>query len=28
VFAHNQTAIGLYNKVGFQNTDITMAKYL
>ncbi|MBF2482567.1 GNAT family N-acetyltransferase, partial [Listeria seeligeri] len=24
----NQTAIGLYNKVGFQNTDITMAKYL
>ncbi|EAE5862301.1 GNAT family N-acetyltransferase [Listeria monocytogenes] len=28
VSAHNQTAIGLYNKVGFQNTDITMAKYL
>ncbi|EAC9069319.1 GNAT family N-acetyltransferase [Listeria monocytogenes] len=28
VFAHNKTAIGLYNKVGFQNTDITMAKYL
>ncbi|EPW1877299.1 GNAT family N-acetyltransferase [Listeria monocytogenes] len=28
VFSHNQTAIGLYNKVGFQNTDITMAKYL
>ncbi|WP_339327885.1 GNAT family N-acetyltransferase [Listeria seeligeri] len=28
VFAHNQTAIGLYNKVGFENTDITMAKYL
>ncbi|ECL4451974.1 GNAT family N-acetyltransferase [Listeria monocytogenes] len=28
VFAHNQTAIDLYNKVGFQNTDITMAKYL
>lgn len=28
VFAHNQTAIGLYNKVGFQSTDITMAKYL
>lgn len=28
VFAHNQTAIHLYNKVGFKNTDITMAKYL
>lgn len=28
VFAHNQTAIKLYNKVGFKNTDITMAKYI
>ncbi|WP_373634671.1 GNAT family N-acetyltransferase [Listeria ivanovii] len=28
VFAHNQIAIRLYNKIGFENTDITMAKYL
>lgn len=28
VFAHNKTALGLYNKVGFESTDITMAKYL
>ncbi|WP_376740558.1 GNAT family N-acetyltransferase [Listeria innocua] len=28
VFAHNQTAIKLYDKVGFKNTDITMAKYI
>lgn len=28
VFAHNTTAIALYEKVGYKNTDITMAKYL
>ncbi|WP_323686849.1 GNAT family N-acetyltransferase [Listeria welshimeri] len=28
VFAHNKTALGLYNKVGFESTDITMAKHL
>lgn len=28
VFAHNTTAIALYEKAGYKNTDITMAKYL
>lgn len=28
VFAHNTTAIALYEKLGYKNTDITMAKYL
>ena len=28
VFAHNKKAIGLYEKVGFKNTDIHMSKYI
>lgn len=28
VFAHNTTAVALYEKLGYKNTDITMAKYL
>lgn len=28
VFAHNTTAIALYEKLGYKNTDITMGKYL
>jgi ribosomal protein S18 acetylase RimI-like enzyme len=28
VFAHNSTAIALYEKVGFRNTDIHMSKYI
>lgn len=28
VFAHNTTAIALYENAGYKNTDITMAKYL
>jgi ribosomal protein S18 acetylase RimI-like enzyme len=28
VFAHNKRAIGLYEKVGFKSTDISMSKYI
>ena len=28
VFAHNQTAVGLYESSGFETTDLTMAKHI